>query len=420
MDECPFCRARLITTGSREVDKYVQILSGPVHVIGYSRKCSNSDCPQPQARYRATQAEKLSLSHVTYGLDVMAYIAHRRNGEQKQFKDIWRELQTEFGVKVSERRVGRLYRKIQASLLGDQVAIHQELAAAAEEYGRLMMVVDGLQPDGGGPKYVLHEVSSSTVISVAMVDQASEVNLTDWLAPYREWRGVVKASLSDNEKALVAALKTTWPEAPHQLRQLHFVEDLSEPVHEADRELQKTMRDAMGQLPSVPALEREPEDEVDAMICFPSLWLRFIPAFCTKSLADNRVLAVPDEGMRFELGGSEVVLIPAHFLHSAGNIQVYDPVSKTLFSGDLGASLLPPDNQYEVVEDFEAHLQYMEAFHRRYMPSEKICRQWAAMVWGMDIKRIAPQHGAMFEGKGMVKQFIEWVAHLRCGVEFML
>jgi len=158
----------------------------------------------------------------------------------------------------------------------------------------------------------------------------------------------------------------------------------------------------------------------EAMICFPSLWLRFIPAFCTKSLAEDRVLAVPDEGMRVELGGAEVVLIPAHFLHSAGNIQVYDPVSKTLFSGDLGASLLPPDGQYEVVQDFEAHLQYMEAFHRRYMPSEKICRQWAAMVWGMDIERIAPQHGAMFEGKGMVKQFIEWVAHLRCGVELLL
>ena len=158
----------------------------------------------------------------------------------------------------------------------------------------------------------------------------------------------------------------------------------------------------------------------EATICFPSLWLRFIPAFCTKSLAENRVLAIPDEGMRIELGGAELLLIPAHFLHSAGNIQVYDPVSKTLFTGDLGASLLPPDNQYEVVEDFEAHLQYMEAFHRRYMPSEEVCRQWARMAWHMDIERIAPQHGAMFEGEAMVKRFIDWVANLRCGASLLL
>ncbi|MEA3309123.1 MAG: MBL fold metallo-hydrolase [Chloroflexota bacterium] len=158
----------------------------------------------------------------------------------------------------------------------------------------------------------------------------------------------------------------------------------------------------------------------DALICFPSLWQRFIPAFCTKSLATDRVLSVPDVGMRLELGEAEIVLVPAHFLHSAGNLNVYDVASKTLFTGDLGASLLPPDNQYEVVQDFEAHVQYMEGFHQRYMPSAKICRQWAAMVWRMDIERIAPQHGAMFEGQTMVKRFIDWVAHIRGGVELLL
>ena len=158
----------------------------------------------------------------------------------------------------------------------------------------------------------------------------------------------------------------------------------------------------------------------DARICFPSLWLRFIPSFCTKSFAEGRVLSVPDRGMRVDLAGAEMVLIPAHFLHSAGNIQVYDAVSKTLFTGDLGASLLPLDNQYHTVTDFEAHLQYMEDFHRRYMPSEEVCRQWARMAWRMDIERIAPQHGAMFEGEAMVKQFIDWVANLECGVSFLL
>jgi len=148
----------------------------------------------------------------------MAYIAHRRNGEQKQFKEIWDELRTEFEIEISEREVGRLYRKIQALLLGNQAAIHQKLAAAVEEYGRLIMEVDGLQPDGGGPKlYVLHELLSSTVISVAMVEQANEINLIEWLKPYGEWGEVVEATLSDHEKALVAALKATWPKAPHQL-----------------------------------------------------------------------------------------------------------------------------------------------------------------------------------------------------------
>jgi len=247
------------------VDKYVQTMNGPVHVIGYSRKCNNAACPQPQARYHATRGAKLSLPNVTYGLDVMAYIAWRRNGAQKQFKEIWHELRTDYQVDISEREVGRLYRQIQALLMGNQAAIHQELAAAAQANGRLIMAVDGLQPEGGGPKlYILHEVLSDTLVSVALIDQANERNLTDWLRPYREWDGAVQATLSDNEKALVAALKATWPTAPHQLCQMHFVKDLSEAVHESDRDLQQTIRDAMGSLPPVPMPEREPEAQEEA------------------------------------------------------------------------------------------------------------------------------------------------------------
>ncbi|MCI0476602.1 MAG: FprA family A-type flavoprotein, partial [Anaerolineales bacterium] len=139
----------------------------------------------------------------------------------------------------------------------------------------------------------------------------------------------------------------------------------------------------------------------DAKICFPVIWERFIPSFCTKSLAANRVLAIPDRGMRLKLGDAEIVLVPAHFLHSPGNIQVYDPISKTLFSGDLGASLLPFDNEYPVVGDFRAHVKYMEGFHRRYIASGQACQLWATMVRALDIERIVPQHGALFEGKAM-------------------
>lgn len=262
LDQCPFCGFPLVSTRSREVDKYVQTMAGPRHVIGYSSKCSNSACLQPQTRYHATQGAKLSLPHVTYGLDVMAYIAHRRNGEQKQFKEIWRELRIEYQVEISEREVGLLYRKIQALLMGGQEEIHQELTATVQKYGRLLMAVDGLQPDGGGPKlYVLHEILGGTLISVALIDQANEDNLTEWLAPYREWRGMVQATLSDNEKALVAALAATWPEARHQLCQMHFVKNLSEPVHAADRELQQGLREAMGRLPPVPTPQKATEAE---------------------------------------------------------------------------------------------------------------------------------------------------------------
>ncbi len=260
IEACPFCDSHLVTTSSREVDKYVQTLAGHVHVIGYSRKCSNKSCPHPEARYHAPQAAKLSLPNVTYGFDILCFIANRHNEDKKNFKEIWQELSQEKGIEISKREVGRLYRKMAILLVGNQVMIQEKLAKTVEKYGQLIMEVDGLQPDGNGPKlYVLHELLSGTVLSVVQLDQANTITLTEWLEPYREWDKAVKATLSDKEKALVAALKAVWPEAKHQLCQMHFVKNLSEPVHKADRELQKEIRDAMGTLP--PTSVQEPGEK---------------------------------------------------------------------------------------------------------------------------------------------------------------
>ncbi len=157
----------------------------------------------------------------------------------------------------------------------------------------------------------------------------------------------------------------------------------------------------------------------EARIYLPQIWERFIPHFCTKSFTENRVITIPDRGMRVKLGDAEIVFLPAHFLHSPGNIQVYDTVSRTLFSGDLGASLLPLDNEYRIVTDFDAHIKYMLGFHQRYLASGQVCQRWAAMVRALDIERIVPQHGAMFEGKAMAQQLIDWVAQLKCGVDLL-
>lgn len=67
------------------------------------------------------------------------------------------------------------------------------------------------------------------------------------------------------------------------------------------------------------------------------------------------------------LGKTQLFALPAHFLHSEGNFQFYDPISKILFSGDMGASLLGDADVR--VEDFDAHIPTMRGFHQRYMVS---------------------------------------------------
>jgi flavorubredoxin len=120
--------------------------------------------------------------------------------------------------------------------------------------------------------------------------------------------------------------------------------------------------------------------------------------------------------MVLDMKGSKLLVLPAHFLHSPGNLQLFDCTSKILYSGDLGASL---GMTYREVSDFDAHLKYMEGFHRRYIAGKKAMQVWAVMVRQLGVETIAPQHGALFKGKAMVERFISWCENLDCGMDLL-
>ena len=142
------------------------------------------------------------------------------------------------------------------------------------------------------------------------------------------------------------------------------------------------------------------------------VWSLFIPHFAN-ALA---ITPIPDEGMNIPLGGSDdLIAIPAHYLHSSGNFSLYDPVAKILFSGDIGAALLPPGHRDVFVKDFDQHVSYMEGFHKRWMPSNRAKNDWVRRVRELDVQIMAPQHGALFRGDD-VKRFLDWFENLKVGV----
>jgi flavorubredoxin len=154
----------------------------------------------------------------------------------------------------------------------------------------------------------------------------------------------------------------------------------------------------------------------DAQAYLPGIWIRFVTHFGIDELAAKRISEIPDKGSVIELGGQPLKAIPAHYLHSSGNIQLYDPVSKILYSGDLGTSL---GADYSSVEDFDAHIKYMEGFHKRYIPTSKPLKMWAKTARTLDIDIIAPQHGAIFGNKELVSKFIDWIDGLTVGVDLL-
>ena len=155
-----------------------------------------------------------------------------------------------------------------------------------------------------------------------------------------------------------------------------------------------------------------------AKIYVSTIWERFVPHFCKPGKTLGRVVGIPDPGMHIPIGDCELIALPAHFLHAEGNFQFYDPISKILFSGDLGVSLVGGQASKTPVTSLAPLMPSMELFHRRYMAANKVLRLWADMVSTLDIDMIVPQHGAPMKGPA-VAEFIQWVRNLPCGVDLV-
>jgi flavorubredoxin len=141
------------------------------------------------------------------------------------------------------------------------------------------------------------------------------------------------------------------------------------------------------------------------------LWAGFIPHFGGN---DTTFVSIPDQGMEVMLGSLTLNAVSAHYLHSSGNFQLYDGKAKILFSGDVGAALLPPAEDTLFVKDFDKHIRHAEGFHRRWMGSNEAKLDWCERVSKMDIDMMSPQHGAIYRGRD-VKRFIDWFSELKVG-----
>ena len=149
-----------------------------------------------------------------------------------------------------------------------------------------------------------------------------------------------------------------------------------------------------------------------------SLWVDFIRHY---GALDAKIQGIPDEGAEIIVGTARMQVIPAHYLHSSANFHLYDPDARVLFSGDVGAALLPPGHSAYVdrrASDegaaFDAHIKRAEFFHKRWMPSNAAKRHWCERVSKLQIDYLCPQHGAIYTGKN-VERFINWFDGLDVG-----
>lgn len=148
----------------------------------------------------------------------------------------------------------------------------------------------------------------------------------------------------------------------------------------------------------------------NAKLYTPNLWEGFIRHFGCENI---EFCGIEDGGGQLTIGDAVLQFIPAHYMHSSANFNIYDPVAKILFSGDIGAAIEPQDSSL-YIEDFDSHCDKMRFFHQRWMPSNAAKMDWLKRVRKLDIEMMLPQHGRIFRGKE-IEQFFDWFEALEVG-----
>lgn len=261
---CPACSGPLwaVTKPRRSV----VTLDGIVRLSLQLRSCRNPDCHRRGVCLRPEQEGRFALPHHEFGLDVIVLVGRLRHAEHRSIPEIHAEL-TRRGVALCERTVTNLLNRYD-ELLALSCADISRLGEVTAKAGRVILAIDGLQPDVGHEVlWVIRDVLSGEVLLARSLLSSTQGDLTKLLGEVKQAlqvpiAGVVSDGQTSIRKAVVRALKGV----PHQLCHFHYLREAARPVYEADRhakvQLKKKVR---GIRPIERKVEGREDDEAKAV-----------------------------------------------------------------------------------------------------------------------------------------------------------
>jgi Transposase, Mutator family len=225
------------------------------------RRCHNVACSAHLQPYRPEAEGRLALPYHQFGLDVIALIGALRYAEHRTVPEIHQRLRQR-GLTISPRSVTNLldrYDELLAVALTDDQRLKKLLAGQ----GRVLLALDGLQPDVGHEVlWVIRDCLSGEVLLARSLLSARQQDLAALLAAVRDAAGVpVVGVVSDGQHSIRNAIAEALPGVPHQLCQFHYLREAARPIYEADRHAKKELKKKVRQ---VRGIERAVEERSDA------------------------------------------------------------------------------------------------------------------------------------------------------------
>lgn len=206
------------------------------------RRCLNRPCPQFQCPYRPEAEGRLALPKHEFGLDVIAWIGTLRYAQHRSLPEIHQHLRHR-GVAVAPRTVTNLLERYD-ELLSLSLTDTARLERITQAQGRVILALDGLQPDVGHEVlWVLRDCLSGEVLLARSLLSATQEDLAGLLRTVRQTVPVpITGIISDGQLSIRCAVADVFPEVPHQLCHFHYLREAAKPIYEADRHAKKELK----------------------------------------------------------------------------------------------------------------------------------------------------------------------------------
>src|SRR6187549_3418594 len=260
---CPECgRAMRIRYSNHRA---IVSLRGLVRLRLKIRRCESRSCGRYHQAWRPEAEAALALPQHEFGLDVIALVGALRHREHRSVPEIHAVL-TGRGVAIAERSVTNLLDRYD-ELLATRLMERRPLQRLLARQGRVILALDGVQPDVGHEVlWVIRDCLSGIIVLARSLLSGRARDLAVLLREAVAAVGVpVVGVISDGQTSIRQAVAQVLPGVPHQLCQFHFLREAAHPIFEADRHAKKELKK---QVRGIRRIERtvEERDDAEAML----------------------------------------------------------------------------------------------------------------------------------------------------------
>jgi hypothetical protein len=255
---CPHCERPIRADYANR--RTIHTLEGVTRLNLTIRRCHHAPCSAYKRPYRPEAEGGVALPHHEFGLDVIALIGRLRYTEHRSVPEIRSHLAGR-RLMICERTVTNLLERYD-ELLTVSLADDRRLRQLLAKQGRVILAIDGLQPDVGHEVlWVIRDCLSGEILLAKSLLSARQQELSGLLSAVKDaCPAAISGVVSDGQHSIRKAVAAVFPDVPYQLCHFHYLREAGRPIYEKDRNAKKELKKRVR---GIRVIERQTEGRTD-------------------------------------------------------------------------------------------------------------------------------------------------------------